>query len=118
MGNNDISIFNGVGFHTWQVKLKGYLMKKGLWSIITSVGGKNLTAPQQRKLKQKGEKALGILLTSVADEIVHHLDQATTGKIAWDTLERTFGAKGKHSKSLLRRNYMHSLCMRMKLFQV
>lgn len=90
-------------------------MKKGLWSIITQGGG-NLIAPQQRELKQKDEKSLGILLTSVADDIVHHLDQATTAKIAWDTLERTFGAKGKHS--ILRCNYMHSLCMRMKLFQV
>lgn len=76
-------------------------MKKGLWSIITQGGG-NLIAPQQRELKQKDEKALGILLTSVADDIVHHLDQATTAKIAWDTLERTFGAKGKHSKISLK----------------
>ena len=64
MGNNDISIFNGVGFHTWQVKLTGYLMKKGLWSIINSIGGQNLTAPQQRELKEKNEKALDILRIS------------------------------------------------------
>ena len=102
MGNNDISIFNGLGFHTWQVKLKGYLMKKGLWSIITTEAGDNLTTPQLRERNLKDEKALGILLTSVADDIVHHLDQASTAKDAWDTLERTFGAKGKHSKISLK----------------
>lgn len=110
MGLNDVSIFNGVGFHTWQVKLKGYLMKKGLWSIITTEGGGNLTAQQQREYTQKDEKALGILLTSVADDIVHHLDQATSAKIAWDTLERTFGAKGKHSKISLKMQ-LYSLTM-------
>lgn len=110
MGNKDISVFNGVGFHTWQVKLKGYLMKKGLWSMITSEAGVNLTAPQQREFNLKDEKALGILLTSVSDEIVHHLDQATSAKIAWDTLERTFGAKGKHSKISLKMQ-LYSLFM-------
>ena len=82
MGNNDISIFNGLGFHTWHVKLKGYLMKKGLWSIITTKAGDNLIAPQLRETNLKDEKALGILLTSVADDIVHHLDQASTAKDA------------------------------------
>ena len=102
MGNKDISIFNGLDFHTWQVKLKGYLMKKGVWSIITTEAGDNLTTPQLRERNLKDEKALGILLTSVADDIVHHLDQASTAKDAWDTLKRTFGAKGKHSKISLK----------------
>ena len=101
MGNSDIAMFNGVGFHTWQVKLKGHLMKKGLWSIITTEG-ENLTVAQQCERQMKDEKALGILLTSVADDIVHHLDQATTAKTAWETLERTFGAKSKHSKISLK----------------
>lgn len=34
MGKDDISIFNGEVFHTWQIKLKGYLMKKNLWGIV------------------------------------------------------------------------------------
>ena len=86
MGNSDIAMFSGIGFHTWQVKLKGYLMKKGLWSIITT-DAQNLTAAQLRERQLKDEKALGILLTSVADDIIHHLDQATTAKEAWETLD-------------------------------
>ena len=41
---------------------------------------------------------------------MHHLDQATSAKIAWDTLERTFGAKGKHSKISLKMQ-LYSLTM-------
>ena len=33
---------------------------------------------------------------------MHHLDQASNAKNAWDILERTFGAKGKHSKISLK----------------
>ena len=104
MGKDDICMFNGVGFHTWQVKVKGYLMRKGLWSVIaTEVEDETqLSRAQQRELQIKDEKALGILLTSVADEIIHHLDQATTSKNAWEILERTFGAKSKHSKISLK----------------
>ena len=61
--------------------------------MITTKTGDNLTAPQLRERNLKDEKALGILLTIVADNIVYHLDQANTAKIAWDTLESTFGAK-------------------------
>ena len=83
MGNDNLSIFNGVGFHTWQVKVKGHLMKKGLWSVITSiiVEDNPPTRAQLKELQMKYEKALGILLTSVADEIVHYLDQSTTADL-------------------------------------
>ncbi|KAI5061584.1 hypothetical protein GOP47_0024089, partial [Adiantum capillus-veneris] len=101
MGNKEIAMFNGIGFHTWQVKLKGHLMRKGLWSIITT-DAQNLTAQQIRERQAKDEKALGILITSVADDIIHHLDEATSAKQAWETLERTFGAKSKHSKISLK----------------
>lgn len=112
MGNDNISTFNGVGFHTWQVKVKGYLMKKGLWSVITSnVDEENPPSRAQLKEMQiKDEKALGILLTSVADEIVHYLDQSTTAKHAWEILERNFGAKSKHSKISLKMQ-LYSLIM-------
>ena len=92
-----------VGVYT-SVRVKGHLMKKELWSIITStIDEENPpTRAQLKELQMKDEKALGILLTSVADEIVHYLDQSTTAKHAWEILERTFGAKSKHSKISLK----------------
>ena len=107
--DNNVNLFNGVGFHTWQVKVKGYLMKKGLWSMIT-FDGKNLTVQQQRERMFKDKRAFGILLTSVADEIIHYLDQATSAKEAWEILEKTFRAKSKHSRILLKMQ-LYSLTM-------
>ena len=78
--------------------------------MITTEVGENLTAAQQRERNLRDEKALGILLTSVADDIVHHLDQASNAKNAWDILERTFGAKGKQSKISLKMQ-LYSLSM-------
>ena len=57
-----------------------------------------MSRAQQCEHQIKDEKVLGILLTSMLDEIIHHLDKATTSKNAWEILERTFGAKSKHSK--------------------
>ena len=36
MGEKDINTFNGEGFHMWQTKLRGYLMKKNLWAIVNA----------------------------------------------------------------------------------
>ena len=85
MGKYELSTFNGVGFHTWQVKVKGHLMRKGLWSVITTqMDEPRGNQAQQRYHQIKDEKALGILITSISDEIVHYLDQATTSKNAWE----------------------------------
>ena len=103
MGKDELATFNGVGFHTWQVKVKGHLMRKGLWSVITTqMDEPRGNQEQQRYFQIKDEKALGILITSVSKEIVHYLDQATTSKNAWEILEKTFGAKSKHSKIFLK----------------
>ena len=102
MGKDELATFNGVGFHTWQVKVKGHLMRKGLWSVITTQIDEPRNQAQQRDFQVKDEKALGILTTSVSNEIVHYLDQATTSKNAWEILEQTFGDKSKHSKISLK----------------
>ena len=108
MGYEGIIVFSGVGFHTWQMKVKGYLMKKGLWSLV-KLGGEIETATSTTAtwgatsaFASRDEKALGILLTSVADDLVHYLDKATSSRHAWDILEWTFGAKSKNSKISLR----------------
>ena len=111
MGKDELATFNGVGFHTSQVKVKGHLMRKGLWSVITTqIDEPRGNQAQQREFQIKDEKALGILITSISNEIVHYLDQATTSKHAWEILEQTFGAKSKHSKISLKMQ-LYSLTM-------
>ena len=83
MGKDELATFNGVGFHTWQVKVKGHLMRNGLWSVITTqMDEPRGNQAQQRYFQIKDKKALGILITSVSNEIFHYLDQATTSKHA------------------------------------
>ena len=94
----------GIGFHTWQVKLKGYLMKKGLWGVVKPMGeGETVqTRANTTQFQAKDEQALGIIITSLDDNFVHYLDECTTAFNAWQTLERLFGAKAKHSKISLK----------------
>ena len=97
--------FNGVGFHTWQVKVKGLLMRKNLWSVVTKDGEVDdsiRTRGQASQFALKDEKALGIILTSMGDDYLHYLDEPNTARTAWETLERLFGAKSKHSKISLK----------------
>ena len=97
--------FDGTGFHTWQVKLKGgYLMKKNLWNVVKPMAqGENpQTRAAQAQFTQKDEQALGIIITGLDDTHVHYIDDANTAHEAWQTLEKMFGAKAKHSKISLK----------------
>ena len=101
MGNRDIVIFSGVAFHMWQVKV----MKKGLWSVVKPEGEVESTSTIRGKsnaFASQDENSLGILLTSLANDIVHYLDEATSSQNAEDIVETTFGAKSKHSKIFLK----------------
>lgn len=100
MGKGDIDKFKGEGFHTWQTKVKGYLMKKGLWGVISAQGEFEGTQTRASTLhnKERDEQALGVIITSLDDAYIHYIDDASSAKEAWDILEKMFGAKGKHSR--------------------
>ena len=110
MGEKGVEKFNGEGFHTWQTKLCGYLMKKQLWSVVkprntkatTSKG--TLTRAQIAHAQVKDEQALGIIITSLHDNYVHFTDNCNTALEAWERLEQNFGAKQKQSKVSLKKN--------------
>ena len=100
MGKGDLSKFKGEGFHTWQTKVKGYLMKKNLWGVVkpnTEEEGTS-TRASTAQTKDKDEQALGIIITSLDDAYIHYIDEATTAQQAWGILEQMFGAKGKRSR--------------------
>ena len=64
MGDKGVEKFNGEGFHTWQTKLRGYLMKKQLWSVVKprvsepSTSEATLTRAQLAQEQAKDEQAL------------------------------------------------------------
>ena len=101
MGKGDLSKFKGEGFHTWQTKVKGYLMKKNLWSIVKpNPAGEEGTSTRTStaQTRDRDEQALGIIITSLDDAYIHYIDDASTAQQEWGILEYMFGAKGKRSK--------------------
>lgn len=109
--------FNGEGFHTWQIKLRGYLMKKNLWAIVKSpINAQDQEGTHTRASTStlstlaisKDEQALGIIITTLHDNYVHFVDECTTAHDAWITLEKNFGVRAKKSKVSLKRQ-LHKL---------
>ena len=99
MRKETIHKFEGFGFHTWQVKVKGMLMKKGLWGIVKPLSPMEIvtTPAQAAHFHTQAEKALGLIITSIKDDYLHYINNADTALEVWDALERLFGAKDKHS---------------------
>ena len=108
MGKESIDKFIGHGFHTWQSKIKGYLMKKNLWAVVKPLSENERveTRATMAKFQEKDEQAYGVLLTSLDDNYIHYLDACTSALQAWTILERHFGAKARRSK----------IALKMKLF--
>ncbi|KAH7437110.1 hypothetical protein KP509_05G056600 [Ceratopteris richardii] len=67
MGKDSLAMFNDDGFHTWKVKVKGYLMKKGLWSVVKQNGETEASSSKGKdhNFSQRDEKALGVLISSL-----------------------------------------------------
>ena len=105
MRKESVEEYEGVGFHTLQVKIKGLLMKKGLWGVVKPLGQNETvtTRSQMAQFVSLDEKAHGLIITSLGDDHLHYIDGAETALAAsWDTLERLFGAKSKHSCILIK----------------
>lgn len=102
---DNIGIFNGFGFLTWQVKVKSHLIKKSLWNVVKPIE-KELdiwrTRAQVVQFNTKHKKALGLIITSPDDDYAHYLIDYTTTRKAWQILEGLFGAKSKHIKMSLK----------------
>lgn len=108
MGKDKITKFNGKGFHTWKVKLRGYLMKKNLWAITkASLSSQESTytraSASNAQAATQDEQALGNIITALHDNYVHFVDECDTTHNAWITLEKNFGARVKKNKVSLKR---------------
>ena len=59
MRKDSIDKFTGNGFHTWQSKPKGYLMKKNLWGVVKplSENERMETRSSMAKFQEKDEQA-------------------------------------------------------------
>ena len=80
MGKETIDKYEGVGFHTWQVKVKGLLMKKGLWGVVRPLSPRETvtTWAQAAHFHTQYEKELGLIITSLGDDYLHYINDADT----------------------------------------
>ena len=92
MGKEGIDKFNGDNFHTWKIKLRGYLMKKNLWHITKS---SPTDARGNNAQMQKDEQALGVIITSLHDNYIHFINECEHSHDAWEILEKIFGYSSK-----------------------
>lgn len=80
-------------------------MRKNLWGIVKPMddgeGGTSTRALTVTNIG-KDEQALGIIITALDDNYIHYIDDCSTATKAWETLERLFGARAKHSKISLK----------------
>ena len=102
MGKESIDKFKGFGFHTWQTKVKGYLMKKNLWAVISQGEEGSSTRASSSQQQSRDEQALGIIITALDNNFIHYVDGQVSAYLAWQTLEHIFGTQAKHSKISLK----------------
>ena len=102
MGKEGIEKCNGENFHTLQIKLRGYLMKKNLWHITKS---SPTDARGNNAQMQKDEQALGVIITSLHDNYIHFINECEHAPDAWEILEKNVGAKAKQIKIGLKKQY-------------
>lgn len=102
MGSHDnIMLFEGTSFHTWQVKLKAQLMQKGKWGVVNGTDEKTNTREGGLAWQVRDEKAQGIIIRWLHDTYIHYLDTCTTSCESWATLQALFGAERKNTKYAL-----------------
>lgn len=80
-------------FDIWKVSAKSYLVIKGLWSCI-------LKEPTAGKIDEmeKDLKALSEITLLLDETIYSYISGATTAKMAWENLEKSFEDNGLSRK--------------------
>ena len=84
----DVPKFNGNDFHKWQKQMTFYLKEADLWHVVIDPTP-DVNARDGRWTRQN-DKALGTIFNRCHDEQQELIDECSTAKAAWDTLERLF----------------------------
>lgn len=94
--------FDGLGFHTWQMKVKYHLMRESIWNVVNGKEKQPSTREGELAWATRDDKALAIIALALSDNYIHHISDSITSFDAWDKLDKLFGAKGKNSKIALK----------------
>ena len=94
-------------YQPWKFRMSNYLMGKCLWGYVT---GKD-TEPELpkegatpddlkawRTWNERDKKVMFLILQNVSNGIIGHIQELTTSKEAWETLERLHTSNTKPRK--------------------
>ena len=92
----------------WRTCMESYLQGQDLWEVIV---GTEVTSPPPddeagniRKWKINVGKAMFAIKTTIEEELMEHIKDATTPKEAWDSLALWFSKKNDARLQLLEMN--------------
>ena len=82
-----------------------YLIRKDLWDIATDAEtlSEEATANQKKQFKKRENVSFATICLSIPTSLQIYVRSATTGKEAWDNLEKHFQQKTLSRKIFLRR---------------
>ena len=99
-----IAKFDGENFHLWKFKMQMMLKNKGLWDTVE--GGNGGKAVGESEWKRKEERALALIVLSLSDGQLMHVQNSSTAREAWDKLCNIHERKGLANKLYLRRKFL------------
>ena len=99
-----IAKFDGENFHLWKFKMQMMLKNKGLWDTLE--GGNGGKAVGEAEWKRKEERALALIVLSLSDGQLMHVQNSSTAKEAWEKLSNIHERKGLANKLYLRREFL------------
>jgi hypothetical protein len=90
-----------VNYRTWKYSMKMVLMVKDLWEVVDGTEPKPSDEKEALAWTKKSQKALAHISLSLAPVEQQHILDCTTGKSAWDILQKLYEGKGRNRKFLL-----------------
>nr|GEV57600.1 uncharacterized protein [Tanacetum cinerariifolium] len=100
-----IKKLNNQNYNSWSTCMASYLQGQDLWEVVN---GNEVRQPEAedangvlRKWRIKAGKAMFALKTTVEDDVLEHIRDATTPKVAWDTFTELFSKKNDTKLQLL-----------------
>ena len=100
-----IKKLNNNNYSMWKTCMESYLQGQDLWEVIagteTTSPPPNDDAGNLRKWRVKAGKAMFAIKTTIEEEMMEHIRNATTPKEAWDSLALRFSKKNDARLQLL-----------------
>ncbi|KAF8377153.1 hypothetical protein HHK36_030526 [Tetracentron sinense] len=77
-------------YEIWKVSLKSYLLEGDLWDIVNGTESEpNATQVEFKTWRMKNTKALHAIRMSCGPQILSHINEINSAKVAWDHLAST-----------------------------